>query len=230
MPRALVVGNTDGIGLALTRRLLADGWSVVGVSRRPAELTGDTYEHRVADVAAPGYPAALSGLGPLDLCVYCAGVGELFDPGRLGDQSDAIRVNLIGAALTAEAVLPGMLAAGAGHLIGLSSLADVLISPEAPGYAASKAGLSSYLLGLSKALRPHGVAVSTVRFGFVDTKMAKGAATPMKIGVDDAVEVLMRCVRRRPAVVSYPRRMSLAARTLRAVTRLSLLSPPPRGT
>ncbi|WP_426501993.1 hypothetical protein ACPPVO_30570 [Dactylosporangium sp. McL0621] len=30
MPRALIVGNTDGIGLALTRRLLDEGWTAVG--------------------------------------------------------------------------------------------------------------------------------------------------------------------------------------------------------
>jgi short-subunit dehydrogenase len=223
MPRALIVGNTDGIGLALTRRLLGDGWSVVGVSRRPADLDHPEYEHRIADVAAPGYPAALDGAGVVDLCVYAAGIGELLDlDGGLGSQTDAIRVNLLGAALTVEAVLPGMLALGRGHIIGLSSLADVLISKEAPGYAASKAGLSSYLLGLGQAVRPRGVAVTAVRFGFVDTKMAKGPSTPLKIGVDEAVGVLVRAVGRRPAVVSYPRRMSVGARTLRALSRLSL--------
>jgi short-subunit dehydrogenase len=215
MPRALVVGNTDGIGLALTRRLLEQGWAVVGVSRRPADLAHPAYEHRVADVADPGYPAALDGLGALDLCVYAAGVGEPLDTERLSEQTHAFRVNLIGAALTVEAVLPGMLAAGAGHFIGLSSLADVLISPVAPGYSASKAGFTSYLAGLGKAVRPRGVAITVVRFGFVDTKMAKGPSTPLKIGVERAVDVLMRCIARRPAVVSYPRRMAAAVRLLR---------------
>ncbi|WP_433073190.1 SDR family NAD(P)-dependent oxidoreductase [Dactylosporangium sp. CA-052675] len=222
MPRALIVGNTDGIGLALTRRLLDEGWDVTGVSRRESDLSHRRYEHLVADVGAAGYPAVLRDLAAVDLCVYAAGIGEMFDADRLGEQTDAIRVNLLGAALTAEAVVPGMLARGTGHLIGLSSLSDVLISPAAPGYAASKAGLTSYLLGLGQALRPRGVAVTAVRFGFVDTKMAKGPATPLKVGVADAVAVLMRCVARRPAVVSYPRRMSVAARTLRLVSRLGL--------
>ncbi|MEU7871501.1 SDR family NAD(P)-dependent oxidoreductase [Dactylosporangium sp. NPDC049140] len=222
MPRALIVGNTDGIGLALTRRLLDEGWSAVGVSRRASGLDHPAYEHLVADVAAAGYPAALDGLAAFDLCVYAAGIGEPLDVDALGEQTAAIRVNLLGAALTAEAVLPAMLAAGRGHLIGLSSLADVVISPDAPGYAASKAGLTSYLLGLGQAVRRRGVAVTAVRFGFVDTKMAKSPVTPFKIGVDEAVTVLMRAVRRRPAVVSYPRRMSVAARALRGVSRLSL--------
>ena len=191
MRRALVVGNSDGIGLALTRRLVAEGWSVVGVSRSPR----DGVVQHVVDVTADGTARSWPRVGPVDLCVYAAGVGELFDPADLAAQTRAIEVNLIGAARTVEAVVPGMLAAGGGHFIGLSSLADVLISADAPGYAASKAGLTSYLLGLSAALRPRGVAVTAVRFGFVDTKMAKGAAKPMMVEVDRAVDVLMQAVR-----------------------------------
>ncbi len=213
-----MVGNSDGIGLALTHRLVAEGWSVVGVSRSPRE---GAVQH-VVDVTADEFADVLAGIGPVDLCVYAAGVGELFDPADLAAQTRALRVNLIGAARTVEAVVPGMLAAGGGHFIGLSSLADVLISAEAPGYAASKAGLTSYLLGLSAALRPRGVAVTAVRFGFVDTKMAKGGAKPMLVGVDKAVDVLMQAVRSRRPVVSFPRRMSAAARVLRLVTRSTL--------
>jgi NAD(P)-dependent dehydrogenase (short-subunit alcohol dehydrogenase family) len=221
---AIVIGNTDGIGLALTRRLLGDGWAVTGLSRRAAAVEHDRYVHVAADVTAATYPddltRSLAAVGRLDLCVYAAGVGELLDLGDLAAQTRAIEVNLLGAARTVEVVLPRLLAAGAGHFIGLSSLADTLITPAAPGYAAAKAGLSSYLIGLGAAVRPHGVRVSTVRFGFVDTKMAKGAVRPMMITVDRAVEVLIRCVRTRPAVVSYPRRMAVATTLLGPLVRL----------
>lgn len=216
-----MIGNSDGIGKALTLRLLADGWSVTGVSRRDSGIEHERYAHRTVDVTAADYPGAIGDVEAA-LCVYAAGVGDMLDLDDLAAQTRALQVNLIGAARTVEAVVPGMMARGAGHFIGLSSLADVLISPEAPGYAASKAGLSAYLLGLSRALHAHGVAVTTVRFGFVDTKMAQGPRTPLKIPVAEAVDVLMRCVRKRPAVVSYPRRMSVAARLLRAATRATL--------
>ncbi|MEU4561053.1 SDR family NAD(P)-dependent oxidoreductase [Actinoplanes sp. NPDC023936] len=87
-------------------------------------------------------------------------------------------------------------------------MADGLISADASGYAASKAGLTSYLMGLDAALRPRSVAVTTVRFGFVDTKMATSPVTPFRISAEQAAGVLMRCVRKRPALVSYPRRMA----------------------
>jgi len=212
--RALIVGNSDGIGLALTRRLLDAGWSVTGVSRSAAPL-GD---HHVADVTSPAFPAVLAGIGDVDLCVYAAGIGETLT-GDLAAQTRVLEVNLLGAARTVEAVVPRMLAAGRGHLIGLSSLADGLISAAAPGYAASKAGLTVYLLSLDAALRPRGVPVTAVRFGFVDTKLAKSPVTPFKISAERAAGVLMRCVRTRPAVVSYPRRMVAVTAPLGAALR-----------
>ncbi|WP_213001045.1 SDR family NAD(P)-dependent oxidoreductase [Winogradskya consettensis] len=220
MQNALVIGNTDGIGLALTRRLLAGGWVVTGVSRRPAVLDHEGYAHLTADVTAADFGAALEGVGDVDLCVYAAGVGEMLDLADLGAQTRAIEVNLVGAARAVEVVVPRMVAAGRGHFIGLSSLSDVMVSPEAPGYAASKAGLSAYLLSLSAAVRPHGVAVSTIRFGFVDTKMAKGAVKPMMITVERAVDVVLGCVRTRAVVVSFPRRMAAAAMVLRPLLRV----------
>ena len=223
MEHAIIIGNTDGIGLALTRRLLSDDWAVTGLSRRAAAVEHDRYVHIAVDVTAAGYPIelarALAAAGRAHLCVYAAGIGDLLDLGDLAAQTRAIEVNLLGVARTVEVVVPHMLAAGGGHFVGLSSLADALITPQAPGYAASKAGMSSYLIGLGAALRPRGVAVSTVRFGFVDTKLARGPVKPMMISVDRAVAVLMRCLRTRPAVVSYPRRMAVLTGALRPVAR-----------
>ncbi len=81
---AWVVGSTDGIGRALTQRLLDAGWRVTGISRRPAEsalTSASNYTHRVSDVRAADYRHRLSELETPDVCIYCAGIGELFDPG-----------------------------------------------------------------------------------------------------------------------------------------------------
>jgi short-subunit dehydrogenase len=225
-PHAVIVGNSDGIGLALTRRLLDAGWTVTGLSRSDSTVADARYAHTTADVTTPDFPerlaAALEGRGDVDLCVYAAGIGEISGVDDLSGQTRTLEVNLMGAARTIEAVVPGMVKAGRGHLVGLSSLADGTISAEAPGYAASKAGFSTYLMGLALALRPRGVDVTVVRFGFVDTKMAQGPVRPMMISVEKAVDVLMRSLRDRPAVVSYPRRMAALVRGLRAVSGVQL--------
>jgi NAD(P)-dependent dehydrogenase (short-subunit alcohol dehydrogenase family) len=226
---ALVVGNSDGIGLALTRKLLADGWTVTGASRSPSRVEHERYEHAVLDVAAPAYRASLAaalarrslgGGAALDACVYCAGIGEFFDPEHLDADARTFAVNLLGVAATLEVVLPGMLAARRGHVVGLSSIADDAASAEAPSYAASKAGLTSYLVGLAFALRPRGVSVTNVRLGFVDTKMAKARVRPFMVSPDKAADVLIRCLRTRPVQVTYPKRMGVLVRAVRWVQSL----------
>src|SRR5215468_7529520 len=222
--RAVIIGNSDGIGLALTGRLLREGWAVTGLSRSASALVHERYTHDVVDVTDKQYVALLTGrieaTAGVDLCVYAAGVGEFVDLHELSEQTRALEVNLLGAARTLEVVIPRMVAAGRGHIIGLSSLADVAISAQAPGYSASKAGLTSYLGGLALALRPHGVCVTTVRFGFVDTKMAKGPMRPMMISIDRAVDVVFDSLRTRRSVVSYPRRMAWLANRARTVSAM----------
>jgi short-subunit dehydrogenase len=226
--RALIIGNSDGIGLALTKRLLAQGWIVTGVSRRESSLEAPEYDHTVLDVSAPRYPDRLRELqdrrGPFDVCVYCAGIGELLDVSDLSGEGHVFRVNLVGAVETASIVIPSMIAASRGHFVGLSSIGDEVLSADAPSYAASKAGLSSYLGGLALAVRPRGVRVSNVRFGFVDTKMAKSPVKPMMISVERAVDVLMRCLARRPARVTYPWTMAILVRAIRWIGLVKLLA------
>lgn len=205
---AILVGNTDGIGLATTRRLLAAGWDITGVSRRASSLAGITYHHRVADVGDTKYAdlvAELVSRGRFDLCIYFAGIGEALDPLDMSGEARIIDVNLTGMIKTAAAVIPSMVRRGQGHFIGVSSLADELLSAEAPSYHASKAGVSNYLGGLALAMKPKGVSVTNVRFGFVDTKMAKGKVKPFMMHVERAVDHLELCIMRRPTCYTAPR-------------------------
>lgn len=221
MPNALVIGSSDGIGLALVRRLLALGWTVTGVSRRrlrparldvPAEAAA-RYRHVRADVRASDYRHLLEHacreLDPVDACIYCAGIGELLDPTRIDRERAVFETNLMGLISTIEVVLPGMLAMGRGHIIGLSSQADTLSDPGAPSYSASKAGMSAYLERLALALRSHGVHVTNMRLGFVDTKMAKSAYRPFLISPDRAAGLVLRCLERRPIRFTHPWRMAV---------------------
>lgn len=223
--RALVVGNTDGIGFALTKRLVVAGWTVVGVSRRASSLESPRYQHVVLDVSradARSVLQSIQGTQPsFDVCVYCAGVGDLLDADDLSREGDVFRVNLVGAVDTAAAVLPRMIAAARGHFVCLSSIGDG-VSSHAPSYAASKAGLSSYLGGMALALRPRGVRITNLRLGFVDTKMAKASARPFMMTVDDAVDVIWRCLETRPARMTTPKRMAVLAWLVGVWTSLKL--------
>ena len=203
-----MVGNSDGIGLATTRRLLTAGWNIIGISRSESPITSITYHHRVADVRDRMYSELIDELvleNPLDLCIYFVGIGELLNLMDMSEEPKIIDVNLTGMVRTAARVIPQMVKRGQGHFIGVSSLADELFSAEAPSYHASKAGFSNYLGGLALALKPKGVHVTNVRFGFVDTKMANGDIKPFMMNVEKAVDHLESCISKKPACYTAPR-------------------------
>lgn len=207
--KAIIIGNTDGIGLAITDKLLDDGWIVVGISKRESEIKKSLYMHIVSDVKDKEFSEELKiaaeRIDPIDVCIYCAGIGELLDTSNMEKETDIISVNLIGLVKTASQVIPLMSASGKGQFIGLSSVADVMISPEAPSYHASKAGFSNYMLGLAKAVKQKGVKITNVRFGFVDTKMAKSKKKPFIMTVEKATEHLLKCIDKKPVQYTAPR-------------------------
>jgi NAD(P)-dependent dehydrogenase (short-subunit alcohol dehydrogenase family) len=215
MDTALIIGNSDGIGLALTRQLLDRTWQVVGISRSPSPVEHTAYQHVVMDVTndlfAETIAQALEGVAELKACFYCAGTGSGLDLDDLSADVKAFDVNLMGLLRTAAQILPRMKQQGEGRFVALSSLADVLRGPDSPAYAASKAAMSSYLEGVARAYRPHGVYVTNVRFGFVDTKMADAPLKPLMITAERAAEILVRLIPLRCIRYSYPRRMAWVA-------------------
>lgn len=224
-PRALVIGNSDGIGLAVTRQLLAAGFAVDGVSKSASPVAEPQYRHRICDVRAGDYGYVVSALQAEQAyaaCIYSAGIGLDFDPLDLTGERAVFEVNLIGLVRTCEVVLPEMVRAGRGHLVALSSIADALVSKDVPSYCASKAGMSSWLAGLQRAMRRHGVQVTNVRFGFVDTKMGQGRTRPLLMSVEAAATVVVEALRRPRPRISRPRLVAFAVGALGPFLRRSL--------
>ncbi|HYH65135.1 MAG TPA: SDR family NAD(P)-dependent oxidoreductase [Urbifossiella sp.] len=229
---AVVTGASSGIGRALAVALARQGWRVGAVARRADLLeelardvrgAGGVIETAVADVAdRAGLAAAVQGLertlGPVELLIANAGMGG--DTGAVQmnvPQVEAImRVNFLGVVYAIEAVLPGMIARGRGHLVGISSVAAFKGLPGAAAYCASKAAVNAYLEGLRIELRKHGVAVTAVCPGFVRTPMvAKNPPMPFLMEPDAAAERILRALPRRPKVFAFPWRMKLLMRLAR---------------
>ncbi len=210
MPRhILLVGNSDGIGAALTRALVKNGDCVVGISRSASPLGNGGPRHEIQDVASPQFTNLVKGLvreeGGFDVCVYCAGIGSGLTLPDLSNEARVFDVNLTGMVRAMEALVPHWLERGHGHFVGLSSLADDVYVKDAPSYSASKAGFSHYLLSMGLTLAPHGVHVTNIRFGFVETKMAKAPFRPMMITAEKAAHHVMRCLETRPRQFSTPK-------------------------
>ena len=238
--RALLLGNSDGIGKAFANRLLSAGWQVTGFSRSaitPPEGTDTaSLQHHTGSVADPDFRSQLAAIhaarGPFELCAFCVGIAGDGGPMDFAESEQVVRTNFNAVLHTLDVVIPGMQQLPPdpkgvrGHFIGLSSMADALRVADAGAYTSSKAGMSNYLTSLGLHLRPQGIRVTNVRFGFVDTKMARAPVRPFMVGTDRAARVLMGCVRRRPLQCSHPWPMAWLVRLLQSLQalRVGLLS------
>jgi short-subunit dehydrogenase len=220
--RILIVGCSDGIGLGVAKHFLAEGWHVIGISRSPAPLEHPLYEGHQVDVGQPGYRATLEGIhrdqGPFETVLYCAGIGVPFSAESLDGDLAVFQVNLMAAVETAAVILPGMAKNQRGRFVVLSSQADGMITARAPSYSASKAAMSAYFEAMALSLRPLGVVVTNLRFGFVDTKMAKAPLRPFMRTVPWAVQVVVKALKGRKIRVTRPRRLVPLARLVRWFT------------
>lgn len=225
---AIVTGASSGIGAELALQLAALGVHVGLTARRRdrlEELTGQiqsrggTAVFAAADAADPEATRqaihTLHGqLGPVDLLIANAGLG-LTRPGSEFSAEEfrqMVAVNLTGAALAIEAVLPEMLERRQGHLVGMSSLAGFRGLPGAAGYCATKAGLNTLLESLRVDLRGTGVDVTTVNPGFVRTPMIAASADrrPFVLEAPEAARRIIRGIQKRRRVVAFPWPMVLA--------------------
>lgn len=185
--RAVVVGATSGIGLALAELLIKEGF-VVGVTGRRRELLdelqqkyGENVFCREMDVDCPQDSTRILGellevMNDVDLIVISAGTGFPNPELEWEPEAATIATNVAGFAAIAVHSMNYFLKRGRGHLVSLSSIAAFRGSFEAPAYNASKAFVSNYAEGLRvkavKSGKP--VCVTDVLPGFVDTRMAQG--------------------------------------------------------
>ena len=187
--RALVTGGTQGIGLAVVRRLREEGVRVLTTARTtPADLPhADLFV--AADVAtAEGCESVANAvrerLGGVDILVHVVG-GSSAPAGGFAVLDDeqwqrALNLNLLAAVRLDRALLPGMLAQGEGVIIHITSIQRQLPLPEATiAYAAAKAALSNYSKGLSKEVSPKGIRVVRVSPGWVETEAAVRLVTEL---------------------------------------------------
>lgn len=211
MRTVLLVGATDGIGLALASRYLSQNWRIGIIGRNRTKLDRVTNElqekhgrGRIADIqcdvtneslVSGAFGRILETLGGVDLMIYCAGIrkrGETPEE-RYSVVAEMLDVNLAGAIHFLELGAEHFIGVGKGHLAAIGSVAGDWARPRDPGYGASKAGLHSYLNGLRMRLRATGVRVSTIKPGSVNTRMLTDDS-PGSIEPEEAARRIERCL------------------------------------
>lgn len=172
---ALVTGAAGGIGAAVTRRLTQGGWRVAGLDLRVAEDAALAIEVDVRDRAAVTDAAgrAAAELGPIELLVTAAGVYEQvpFDSIDADRWAEVLEINLGGTVNACAAVVPGMLDAGRGCIVTISSELGLSGGDGEAHYAAAKGAVLGLTRSLGAELAPHGVRVVGVAPGPTDTPL-----------------------------------------------------------
>jgi short-subunit dehydrogenase len=142
---------------------------------------GATVRTRVLDLTKT--EALLPALGADDdaetvgLAIFAAGLGDIQKPGALAEAPDAVRalglVNFVAPSVLATALSARMAARGFGQIVLIGSAASFHALPFAAGYAGSKAGLLRFGQALRLGMAPHGVGVTVISPGFIDTPMSR---------------------------------------------------------
>jgi 3-oxoacyl-[acyl-carrier protein] reductase len=174
---ALVTGGARGIGLAITRALIAQGASVHVFDMAPGEgADADSYQFHKVDIADSASVAkAVAGLPPISLLVNNAGITRDRSILKMSDDEwqSVLSVNLTGAFHVVRAVAPAMRDAGYGRIVNITSINGIRGKFGQANYSASKAGLIGLTKTLARELGPRGITVNAVAPGMVMTEMAK---------------------------------------------------------
>ena len=184
----LVTGGNRGIGLAIARRLAADGDAVTVTSRSGAAVPGlAVAQCDVRDAAAvdAAFAAAEAEHGPVEVAVANAGItrDQLLALMSEDDFGAVIDTNLTGAYRVARRAVRGMLKMRRGRIIFISSVVGLLGSGGQANYAASKAGLIGLARSLARELGTRNITVNVVAPGFVDTDMTAALADDKKAAI-----------------------------------------------
>ncbi|HVU49809.1 MAG TPA: SDR family oxidoreductase [Polyangia bacterium] len=202
--KILVTGASQGFGLAVAERCLAEGADVAvcsrsrdAIERAAAALRAEAGEDRrvvaaavdVSDAAAvDAFVAdATRALGGLDGLVNNAGI---YGPKGLIEEVDwaewakALEINLYGTILPCRAVLPAFRARGWGKIVNLSGGGATAPLPRLSAYAASKAAVVRFTETLAEELRGTRVDVNAVAPGALNTRLLDEvlSAGPEKVG------------------------------------------------
>lgn len=181
--RYWLVGASEGLGRALALEMSRAGATLVLSARSADRLAGlaaglpgpaEAVPCDVGDAASvAAAAAAASAAGAIDGVVFLAGVywpmsARNWDAARVEAMCD---LNFTGAARVLGAVMPAMVARGAGHVVLTGSLAAYRGLPGAIGYAASKAGLMALAESMRCDLAGSGITVQIANPGYIRTRL-----------------------------------------------------------
>jgi 3-oxoacyl-[acyl-carrier protein] reductase len=180
----LVTGCSRGIGLAIAKKLIDEGYFVVGTSRSKIDLANllgsDNCLHQAVDVSnEDDISSMIESLTKQDIHIHClvnnAGItkDQLFMRMNSDDWNSVINTNLNGVFYLTKSLIKSMVKSKYGRIVNISSVAGLMGNAGQVNYASSKAALSGFTKSLAKELASRNITVNNVCPGFIESDMTK---------------------------------------------------------
>lgn len=232
----LLLGGTSEIGLAIAEKYATSGQLRVILAGRPSDrldAAADRLREKGATVSVLAFDArnpethaevVEKAFADGDVDVAVLAFGLLGDPEQawtdVATARELAEVNYVAPVTLGVALADRFTRQGHGNLVALSSVAGERIRRSNFVYGSTKAGMDGFFVGLTEALRPHGVRVTVVRPGFVKTKMTEGMpAAPLSQTADQVADVVVHAVRTGAELVWAPAALRVVMSVLRHVPR-----------
>jgi len=222
-----ITGASSGIGTALARAVAGPDVTLGLVARRMERLEAlrdeltpqgarvHVYQADVRDrerMAEVGRQFAEEADG-ISLAIANAGL-SLNDKLLEGDptrMNEVVSINVLGVLNTLTPLVPTMVRQGAGHMVTIGSVAGFRGMPGKAGYSGSKAAVKTIMDSWRVQLKPHGVRVTTICPGFIETELTGQNAyrMPFIMSAEKAARLTLRAVQRGRKTYVFPWQMRL---------------------
>lgn len=239
MKQAIIIGATSGLGEAVARQLIGEGWRVGIAGRREerlealqAEYGHDKVAYRVMDVMLPTATEALDALleevpAP-DVLLYATGIGRQNPDLEEQMEIRTVQTNCEGMVRIVDHFIayikrtPHYDKSNRAHIAVITSVAGTKGIGQAPAYSATKSMQSAYLVALSQLIRMRQlpITVGDIRPGFVATEILNPEKHyPMLMTAESAARHITRSLKRRQRITIFDWRYRLLVGFWRLIPR-----------
>jgi NAD(P)-dependent dehydrogenase (short-subunit alcohol dehydrogenase family) len=216
----LLIGAAESLGASIAGTFAAAGYNVVGLARtgrssahlnQRVEQSGGTYAHLTCDIAQPVDLAAVlqTHAAGIDVLVHNAHLLAIksFEQTTVSDFEQAWQVACLGAMISAQAVLPHMVARGEGAIILTGATAGVRGAAQFSAFASAKFALRGLAQSLAREFGPKGVHVAHVVLdGLIDepqTDRRFGSAQSARMDPDSVARTYLELASQHPSAWTH---------------------------
>lgn len=227
-----ITGGTTGIGLALAKLYLEEGHRVGicarNLSKFPTEIRNKYKQLQCYEVDVTNREElykAIHDFAPveLDMVIANAGrsVGKKSKTPQFSVACEIIDINVKGVLNTFDIALEIMLPRKKGHLVATASVAGFMGLPGAGAYSASKAAVLKLCESYSLDLKRHGINVTAVAPGFIDTPLTQqnNHKMPFLMSAEKAAKLIKRALEKKKVLYVFPFRMKVVVSILDKMPR-----------